>query len=298
MQGVEYSSLLVVTCYTQIMLSIPQAIILGLLQGITELFPISSLGHSVLLPAVLGWNINQNASQFLIFLVATHFATATVLFFFFFDTWVRLTKGFFRSLKEREIKDPDAKLFWLLVVGTIPAGILGLLFEDQFKKLFATPKFVSIALLLNGLLLLGAELLRRKRESSSGNQISKLNYFDSVKVGAMQSLALLPGFSRTGSAMTGSLLSGLNHEDSARFAFLLATPVIGAAALLKLPELLVPENAPMVVPTLIGMTVSGLGAFLSVKFLTKYFQTKKLTPFAIYCLVVGILASILLLGRG
>jgi undecaprenyl-diphosphatase len=277
-------------------LTIPQAIILGLLQGVTELFPISSLGHSVLLPGLLGWNINQHASYFLLFLVATHFATATVLFLFFLKDWVRLIKGFFRSLKMREISDPDAKLFWLLVVGTIPAGILGLLFEDQFKLFFSNPRLVALFLVFNGLVLfLGDKLGKRQLDIQtvrhSDERISKLSWMQSLKVGGLQSLALFPGFSRTGAAMTGSLLQGLSHEDSARFAFLLATPIIGAASLLKLPELLTPENSGMVTPVLIGALCAAVAAFFSVKFLTKYFETKSLKPFAVYCLIAGLLCS-------
>jgi undecaprenyl-diphosphatase len=277
-------------------LTIPQAIILGLLQGVTELFPISSLGHSVLLPGLLGWNINQHASYFLLFLVATHFATATVLFLFFLKDWVRLIKGFFRSLKMREISDPAAKLFWLLVVGTIPAGILGLLFEDQFKLFFSNPRLVALFLVFNGLVLfLGDKLGKRQLDIQtvrhSDERISKLSWMQSLKVGGLQSLALFPGFSRTGAAMTGSLLQGLSHEDSARFAFLLATPIIGAASLLKLPELLTPENSGMVTPVLIGALCAAVAAFFSVKFLTKYFETKSLKPFAVYCLIAGLLCS-------
>ncbi len=261
----------------------------------TELFPISSLGHSVILPGLLGWQINQNASQFLIFLVATHFATALVLFLFFLKDWLRIIKGFFRSMAEREVKGPDAKLFWLLVVGTIPAGILGLLFEKQFTKLFGDPRIVAFFLVLNGLLLFLGEALRKKRaetsEEGSDERISTLSWMQAAKVGTMQAIALFPGFSRTGAAMTGSLIQGLSHEDAARFAFLLATPVIGAASLLKLPELLVPENSGMVLPSLAGALCAGIAAYLSVKFLTQYFQTKSLKPFAVYCLVVGLLSS-------
>lgn len=274
---------------------------MGLMQGVTELFPISSLGHSVILPGLLGWDINSNGSEFLIFLVATHFATALVLFLFFLKDWVRIIKGFFTSIAEREIRGADAKLFWLLVVGTIPAGILGLLFEDQFKLLFSSPKIVAVFLTINGLLLFGGDWLRKHKaettESGSDERISKLSWVQSVKVGTTQALALFPGFSRTGAAMTGSLLQGLSHEDSARFAFLLATPIIGAAALLKLPELLVPENAGMVIPSLVGAVCAGVAAFLSVKFLTKYFETKSLKPFAVYCLLAGLLSGVIFFLR-
>ncbi|HSW97397.1 MAG TPA: undecaprenyl-diphosphate phosphatase [Candidatus Saccharimonadales bacterium] len=280
-----------------------QAIIFGLVQGITELFPISSLGHSVILPKLLGWHINQNDQFFLTFLVATHTATAVVLFFFFWRDWKRIFVGFIRSLKEREINDSDAdaKLAWLLVVATIPAGILGLLFEDSLKKLFASPQLVAAILVVNGGMLFGAELLRRKNlqrkqtEQGSDKRIAKLTWMQAVKVGLLQSISLLPGFSRTGASITGSLLVGLSHEDAARFSFLLATPIIGAASLLKLPELLTPQASKSLGPTLVGTLAAGIAAYFSVKFLTKYFETKKLTPFAIYCAIVGGLVSLLFL---
>ena len=284
------------------MLTYFQAIILGALQGITELFPISSLGHSVVLPKLLGWHINQSDPYFLTFLVATHTATAIVLFFFFFDDWKRIIAGFFRSLKVREIRDndPDARLAWLLVVGTIPAGILGILFEDTFKALFASPQLVAFVLILNGVMLYGAEMLRRRaREnnsvSGSNCRIAKLTWTQTIKVGGMQCLALIPGFSRTGSTITGSLLVGLSHEDAARFSFLLATPIIGAASVLKLPELLTQTGNTVLIPTLIGALFAGVFAYLSVKFLTKYFETENLTVFAIYCAAAGVLLSLLFL---
>jgi undecaprenyl-diphosphatase len=282
------------------MLSPFQAIVLGLVQGITELFPISSLGHSVILPRLLGWNIDQTAPFFLTFLIATHAATALVLFIFFFKDWKRIILGIVRSLKEREIKesDVDAKLGWLLVVATIPAGILGILFETQLQSLFANPTLVAGVLILNGLLLFGAEFLRRKKKeqtpTQSNERIAKLTWFQAIKIGLLQCIALIPGFSRTGATLTGSLLSGLSHEDSARFAFLLATPIIGAAAVLKLPEL-VHSSSSVIFSAILGAVAAGIAAFLSVKFLTKYFQTNTLTPFAVYCTVVGVLLSLLFL---
>ncbi len=274
-----------------------QAIIFGIVQGITELFPISSLGHSVVLPRLLGWHINQNAPYFLSFLVATHTATALVLFFFFFNDWKRIIIGIFRSLKEREIKesDVDAKLGWLLVVATIPAGILGLLFQDALQSLFGNPQLVAGVLTLNGLLLFGAEYLRKNRKEQtarhSNERLAKLTWFQAVKVGLLQSIALIPGFSRTGATVTGGLLLGLSHEDAARFAFLLATPIIGAASVLKLPEL-ANTNGSMIFSSLIGAITAGIAAYFSVKFLTKYFQTNTLKPFAIYCTILGVLLSV------
>jgi len=282
------------------MLTYFQAVIFGLLQGVTELFPISSLGHSVILPKLLGWNIDQNAPFFLTFLVATHFATALVLFFFFFDEWKKILSGIIRSLKEREIKesDADAKLGWLIVVATIPAGLLGILFEKTFSQLFANPQLVAVVLILNGLVLFGAELIRRKNKTqnnitTSNARIAKITWIQAIKIGLLQCIALIPGFSRTGATLTGSLLEGLSHEDAARFAFLLATPIIGAAALLKLPELTDINNRSEVIPIIIGAITAGVAAYFSVKFLMKYFETKTLTPFAVYCCIVGIISTIL-----
>jgi undecaprenyl-diphosphatase len=274
------------------MLSFYQAAILGITQGISELFPISSLGHSVIIPTALGWHINQKDPFFLSFLVATHAATALVLFVFFWRDWKMILSGIFRSLKEREIGKDNyyAKLGWLLVIGTIPAGVLGLLFEDLLKTLFAKAQFTAAVLILNGLMLFGAEFLRRrkeKKEKGSDQRIAKLTWGQSLKIGFLQSLALIPGFSRTGAAITGGLLTGLSHEDAARFSFLLATPIIGAAALLKLPELTLKQD--YLGPTLLGAVLSGIFAYLSVKFLVKYFQTKNLTPFGVYCILVGAL---------
>ena len=276
-----------------------QAIVFGIVQGITELFPISSLGHSVLLPKLLGWQINQQDPFFLTFLVATHAATAIVLFLFFWRDWKLVILGMIRSLRAREIKESDtyAKLAWLLVVGTIPAGLLGVLFEETFKKFFSAPQLVAVILFFNGLMLFVAEIFRRRRlkEVVAGGdvRIAKLKWLDSLTVGVFQCLALFPGFSRTGSAMTGGLMMGLSHEDAARFSFLLATPIIGAAAFLKLPEL--SAETSVVPQILVGAVFAGLFAFLSVRFLLKYFQTKTLTPFAIYCSAAGVIFSLIFL---
>lgn len=283
------------------MLTYLQAIIFGLLQGVTELFPISSLGHSVILPSLLGWHLDQNAPFFLTFLVATHTATALVLFFYFFADWKRILSSILRSLKEREIKesDADAKLGWLLVVATIPAGILGILFEAPLQKLFANPQLVALMLFFNGLMLFGAEMLRQNRKvtksAHSNERIAKLTWFQAIKIGLLQSIALIPGFSRTGATLTGGLLMGLSHDDGARFAFLLATPIIGAASVLKLPELAGKQENVVLGPVLVGTLAAGIAAYFSVKFLTKYFETKTLTPFAVYCTAAGLLLSLFFL---
>ncbi|MGH2933806.1 MAG: undecaprenyl-diphosphate phosphatase, partial [Gaiellaceae bacterium] len=197
-----------------------QGAMLGLLQGVSELFPVSSLGHSVILPKLVGWNIHQNDPYFLTFLVATHIATAIVLLWFFWRDWVRIIKGLGRSLRDREIApaDADAKLGWLLVVGTIPAGILGLTLEHPLRKLFASPQSAAIFLACNGLLLFGAELLRRRApevEVDDDARIARqVGWWQAVVIGAAQAIALIPGFSRSGATMGGGLLVGLSHKDA------------------------------------------------------------------------------------
>ncbi len=276
------------------LISYPRAIVLGLLQGVTELFPISSLGHTVILPGLLGWHIHQNDPYFLDFLVATHLATAIVLFLFFWRDWVRILKGIGRSLRDRQIgdADADAKLGWLLVVGTIPAGILGLLLQDTLRHAFASPKIASSFLIANGVLLAGAEMLRRRApqtaEDDDARIARRLSYRDATLIGTIQSLALIPGFSRSGASMGGSLWAGLSHKDAARFAFLLATPLIGAAALLKLPELFGHTGDGVRGQALVASLCSALTAFLAVKFLMRFFETNTLTPFAVYCLCAGV----------
>jgi undecaprenyl-diphosphatase len=273
-----------------------QGAVLGLLQGVAELFPISSLGHSVILPNLLGWNIHQNQPYFLTFLVATHFATAVVLLGFFWRDWVRIIKGLGRSLRDREIGDPDAKLGWLLILGTIPAGILGLLLQDWLRKFFASPEYASIFLALNGVLLFGAEALRRRAPAVAEDDDERIaqtvGWGQAASVGAAQSIALIPGFSRSGAAMGGGLLVGLSHKDAARFAFLLATPIILAAAVLKLPDLAGSQGNGVRGPALVGALCAALTAYLSVRFLMRYFETRTLVPFAVYCLCAGTACAI------
>jgi len=288
------------------MISYLQAVIIGLLQGFSELFPISSLGHSVILPKLLGWNIHQNDEYFITFLVATHLATAIVLFMFFFKDWMRIFAGLGRSLRDRQVRDADAKLGWLLVVGTIPAGLLGLLLEHSLRSVFASATSASAFLIANGVMLYGCERLRRRAEvieaaraeaiatgdAAADERIAKLSFRNAVLIGAVQALALIPGFSRSGASMGGGLLVGLNNEDAARFSFLLATPIIGAAALLKVPQLFGHAGDGVRGPALVGALCAGVTAYLSVRFLMRFFHTNKLTPFAIYCFVAGVVLTI------
>ncbi|MEA2243124.1 MAG: undecaprenyl-diphosphatase [Solirubrobacteraceae bacterium] len=273
-----------------------QALVLGLLQGIAELFPISSLGHSVVLPRVLGWDIHQNDDYFLTFLVATHLATALVLLGFFARDWARIVRGLGRSLRDREIRadDTDAKLGWLLIVATIPAGLLGLALEHPLRKVFASPQSAAVFIALNGVLLYGAERLRRgapvvERAGPQGDAriAQRMTFRSALAVGSAQALALIPGFSRSGATMGGGLLVGLSNEDAARFSFLLATPIILAAGVYKLPDLLGSNGNGIHGQILVGMVITGVTAYLSVRFLVRYFETRTLRPFAIYCLVAG-----------
>jgi undecaprenyl-diphosphatase len=272
-----------------------QAVILGLTQGIAEPFPISSLGHAVIMPRLLGWNIHQNDKFFLTFLVATHLATAIVLLFFFLKDWIRIVAGIWRSLKLREIRpdDVDARLGWLLVAGTIPVGIIGLLLESSLRKLFASAATAAAFLIVNGVALLIFERLRRRPPrpgdylGDADARIAKLGWRQAIGVGSAQAAALVPGISRSGFAMGGGLLAGLSNEDAARYGFLLATPVIFAAAALKLPELFGSEGNGVRGPALVAGLCAALTTFFAVKFLLRYFESNRLTPFGIYCMAGG-----------
>ena len=254
----------------------------------------------MVLPRLLGWDIHQNDDYFLTFLVATHLATALVLLGFFWRDWVGIVRGLGRSLRDREIApdDVDAKLGWLLVVGTIPAGILGLALEKPLRSVFASPTTAAIFLMLNGVMLYGAERLRRRapeRDTLEGGEsriAERVGWRQAAGIGSAQAIALLPGFSRSGATMGGGLLAGLSNEDAARFAFLLATPIIGAAAVLKLPDLFGSQGDGVRGPALAGALAAAVAAFFSVRFLLRFFETNRLTPFAAYCFVAGLLLTI------
>jgi undecaprenyl-diphosphatase len=279
------------------MLTLLQSLVLGLLQGVTELFPISSLGHSVILPSLVGWRVDQHDPAFLTFIVVTHLATALVLLAFFWDDWQKIVAGVLRSLQRRsiDIEDAYARIGWLLVVSSVPVGVLGILFEKSLSELFAIPLYAGIFLTLNGILLYATEQLLRRRpkeEKHSYERVARMTWTDAVRVGLMQCLALLPGFSRTGASLAGSLLVGLSHQDAARYAFLLATPIIFAAAVLKIPELTLSGESLSVMPFAVGTLASAAGAYVSVRYLTAYFKTRTLIPFAWYCLGAGLLAVV------
>jgi undecaprenyl-diphosphatase len=273
-----------------------QALVLGALQGIAEPFPISSLGHAVIFPKLFGWDIHQNDEFFLAFLVATHCATALVLFFFFFEDWMRIFRGLGRSLRERRIRDDDAdaRLAWVIVVGTIPAGILGLALEHKLRTLFASPTTAAIFLVVNGILLLGFERLRRRPprpgdyEGDADPRISRMSFRQAFAIGTAQAAALIPGISRSGVTMGGGLLTGLSNEDAARYAFLLATPIIGAAGVLKLPDLMGSAGDGVRGQALVGAIAAAVTTYFAVKFLLRFFETNRLSPFGVYCILMGV----------
>ena len=278
-----------------------QAIVLGLIQGFAEPFPISSLGHGVIVPRAFGWNIHQNDDYFLAFLVATHCATAIVLFFFFLDDWKRIFRGLGRSLRDRRIApdDTDARLGWLLAIGTVPAGILGLLLEHSLRSLFASPESAAIFLTLNGVLLLAFESLRRRQptrgdgEGDSDPRIARtMRFRQAAAIGTAQAAALIPGISRSGITMGGGLIAGLSNEDAARFSFLLATPIIAAAGFLKLPDLFGSAGDGVRGQALVGALAPAVSTYFAVKFLLRFFQTNRLTPFGIYCIVAGLFFTV------
>jgi undecaprenyl-diphosphatase len=328
------------------MISYLQAVVIGLLQGVTELFPVSSLGHSVLVPAFIGgsWEslVTQSAtstsetSPYLAVIVALHVATAVALIIFFRSDWVRIIAGFVRTLRPsfaaRRVvtTDADERLAWLLIIATVPVGITGLALEHTFRTLFAKPLAAAIFLTINGLILLGGEVLRRRAPTDiddidaldgaghaglqpgavpqpvtspsspavepdaapATRRLATLHYGEAAIIGSFQTFALLAGISRSGIAMVGGLARGLSHRDAARFSFLLATPVILAAGVLKLPTLAGPAGAHIQGQVLVGAAVAGLASYLSVKWLTRYFETRTLIPFAIYSLIAGIICII------
>jgi len=338
-----------------------EAAVVGLIQGVTELFPVSSLGHNVLIPALIGgsWardlNVAASESPYLAFIVGLHVATAIALLIYFWRDWVRIVKGFFSSLRQIArpaegttrwmLQSADQELAWLIILATIPVGLAGLAFEHVFRVIFGKPVYAAVFLVINGLILLAGERFRSRAsleadeeaaaereyalqgagwgharsypgeagpapgEAShavsrndlrleemdnaveSDQRLSRMGYGQAVIIGSAQVLALLAGLSRDGVTMVAGMARGLSREDAARFAFLLATPVILAAGALKIPDLMGPLGNGIHGQVVVGSVLSGVGAYVSVKYLVRYFQTRTLTPFGIYCIIAG-LASI------
>ena len=334
-----------------------EAAVVGLIQGVTELFPVSSLGHNVLIPALIGgsWasdlNVAAPESPYLAFIVGLHVATAIALMIYFWRDWIRIIGGFLSSIRDREIKTVDQKMAWMIIFATIPVGLVGLAFEHEFRVLFAKPIRAAIFLVINGLILYAGERFRTRKSlaadaeaaaaesgpadrravpdavaaraaapgtgppgtamHASGQRAARqleasravqadtrlvqIGYWQGVIIGSAQILALLAGISRDGVTMVAGMFRGLSRQDAARFSFLLATPVILAAGVLKAGDLAGPLGDGIRGQVLVGSLLSGVGAYLSVRFLMKYFLTRTLTPFAIYCVVFG-LGSIIYLS--
>jgi undecaprenyl-diphosphatase len=292
-------------------LSYVEAVVVGAFQGVTELFPVSSLGHSVLVPALIGgrWaqdlNVSAPKSPYLAFIVGLHVATAAALLVFFWRDWLRIVAGFVSSARHRRIQTPGERLAWLLVAATIPVGLAGLALERTFRTTLGKPIPAATFLLLNGLALYAGEVLRRRVSPAAGpdqptpdeqpvhsgeavdNRLAQVPLGRGVLIGCAQILALFPGISRSGITIVAGLWRGLSHEDAARFSFLLATPIILAAGLYKIPELFGPLGAGIFGQVVAGSIASFVSAYFAVRYLTRYFQTRTLTPFAIYCAVVG-----------
>lgn len=304
-----------------------QSLVLALLQGVTELFPISSLGHTVLVTALLGWGDLERSRNFLPFIVLFHVGTATALFIYFWRDWVAIIRGFFvTAVKGRIDADPNGRVAWLLVAGTIPAGLIGVFLETPLKTLFANPFVSAIFLAINGVILLVGERVRRRAVAAARDRapaspaysvardgpnvgsvaqmtrpevasatartlrpFSTLSWREAVLVGLAQTLALIPGMSRSGVTMVAALRVGMSHEDAAAYTFLLATPIIGAAGVLEIPQLIGVPSSTLVI-AVVGGLVAGIAAFLSTKFLMRYFENGRLDPFGYYCLAVGLVS--------
>ena len=285
-------------------LSYFQAVVLGLLQGVTELFPVSSLGHTVLFPKLFGWGAlvraqSQSESFWLAFVVMLHVGSALGLLAYYWHDWVEIVRAFLRTLVTRRIVTPTERLAWLIITASIPTRILGLVSEHQVRTLTAKPLLASVFLMVNGVVLFGAERVRRRaavrelaiREGAKvegGRELRTMEFREAALIGVAQSSSLAAGISRDGVCMAAGLTRGLDHSDSARFAFLLATPIILAAGLFKLPDLTGPLGDGVRGQAAVACATAAIAAVVTVRFLVRWFQTRTLVPFAIYCLLFGL----------
>jgi undecaprenyl-diphosphatase len=267
-------------------------IILSIVQGISELFPISSLGHSIIIQSLLNIHVTSNSSFFLPFIVSLHIGTAVALIVFFYKEWRQIVIALFRTAIKGKITDDKVENFaWKLVVATIPVGIIGILFESFVKKIFESPVIASIFLAINGIILyLGEKLIKGNKGYKS---IDDISFLDSIIIGISQIFALLPGISRSGASMVAGLFYKLNHEDAAYFSFMLATPVIFAAGALEIPSLFFIHSPNAFLYALIGAIISGITAYFAVKFLMKYFEKGTLKPYAYYSIIAGLISLLI-----
>ncbi|HEY8798507.1 MAG TPA: undecaprenyl-diphosphate phosphatase [Candidatus Dormibacteraeota bacterium] len=282
-------------------MSLAQALFMGLLQGATELFPVSSLGHAVLIPSLLHWSFKQSDPSFVPFLVLLHLGTAGALLIIYRREWVDIIKSFFTAAVRGRIETPSERLAMLLMVGTIPAAILGVFFETRIKSLFASPYVAAGFLVVNGALMLTFEQLRRRAErraaldskprieqEQSFAEAERISFRAAALVGACQALAFLPGISRSGVTIGGGLVAGLRHQEAARFSFLLATPVILAAGVLEVPQLF--ASGVPVGEYIAAAILSGIAAYMSARFLLRYFRSGRLDPYGWYCVGAGLVS--------
>jgi undecaprenyl-diphosphatase len=257
-------------------------VFLSVLQGVTELFPVSSLGHTLLVPALFGMHIDKHAPQLLPFLVALHLGTALALLWYFRARWIALIGGFFAHLGGR--KNDDGHLMWALIIGTIPTGIVGLLLEKRIERVFHDLRIVAIALIVNGVLLWIGDRIQRSR---AHRPPEKLTFKQAFFVGLAQIGALIPGFSRSGLTMIAGNAAGLTAEKAAEFSFLLGTPIIFAAGVLELPKLFHARD--QLADALLGGVLTAIAAYLSVRFLMRYFEGRgRLAAFGVYCVIAGL----------
>jgi undecaprenyl-diphosphatase len=283
---------------------------MGLLQGASELFPVSSLGHAVIVPSLLHWSFKQSDPSFVPFLVLLHLGTATALLILYRHEWVAIIRAFFTAAFSGQIRTDTERLSMLLLVGTIPAAILGVFLESRIKSLFASPYLAAGFLVVNGVMLLAFELFRRRAEraalatsggpATSGRieteeqfaQAERISFRAAALVGACQALAFFPGISRSGVTIGGGLLAGLRHQEAARFSFLLATPVILGAGILEVPQLI--SSGVPIGEYLAAAVLSAIAAYGSARFLLRYFRSGRLDPYGWYCIAAGLISLALL----
>jgi undecaprenyl-diphosphatase len=277
--------------------------VLAVLQGASELFPVSSLGHTVLVPALLRWRFDRSDPTFLAFVVALHLGTAVALVVFYRGDWFRIVRALFASVVRGKLSaDPDERLGWLLVVGTIPVALLGVFLEKPVRAFFGSTALVAAFLIANAFVMFAGEWLRRRELAAAATgtptrPLVALSWADGAKVGFAQGAALLPGISRSGSAIVAALLLRLDHEDAARYSFLLATPVIFAASALEVPKLFAPDATAVLAQASVGGIVAALTAYASIAFLTRWFHSHDLRPFGWYCLIFGAACLVLALTK-
>jgi undecaprenyl-diphosphatase len=280
-----------------------QAVVLGVLQGATELFPVSSLGHTVLFPTLFRWhNIvtwqSQPESPWLAFVVMLHVGSAIGLLIYFWRDWIAIIRAFFATLGKRRIETSTERLAWLIICATIPVGILGLVLEHPIRDALAKPIFAAVFLIVNGCVLIYAERYRRRSEvrelarreglnPEGARRLDTLEFKEAGVIGVVQSTALIAGISRDGVVMTAGLARGLDNSDAARFGFLLATPPILAAGLVKFSDLTGPLGAGVRGPAVLAAICAALTAIVTVHYLTKYFEKRNLIPFGLYCIAFG-----------